>query len=188
MISKSDFQSVPWVGFLKIPVKEFIIIRFAKKKLHFRHFSGIFLQLKVNQFNKDATHLRDGFWNSYFEETLFSECFHILFKVVHCLSVTLTTDTLSKAIMNPSSVQLFSNLVSQRGVMWSWAYTPPGISSTWDSLVNSLAISRDWFLIYEPEKVLARSGKMEHHATNHCYFQEWIIWTVLRSETKTLRL
>ena len=37
-------------------------------------------------------------------------CFQ--FKVVHCLSVSLTTDFHSKAIMDLSSVQFFSNIVS----------------------------------------------------------------------------
>ena len=37
------------------------------------------------------------------------------FKVVHCSFVSLKTDTLSKAIMVPSSAQFFSNVVSVTG-------------------------------------------------------------------------
>ena len=57
------------------------------------------------EFNKDATPQRDCLLSSYFEGTLLSECFHLLFlvnkilflmnEVVHCLSVSLTNDTLS---------------------------------------------------------------------------------------------
>ena len=76
-----------------------------------------------------------------------------LFKVVHCLFVSLTTDTLSKAIMELSSVQHFSNMVSVIGeVGWCWGYTPSGISRIWDSVVKSVTRSHDWFLIYGPEK------------------------------------
>ena len=85
------------------------------------------------EFNKDAAPLRDCFWNSYFEGTPLSECFHILllFKVLRCLFVSLTTDTLSKAIMELSSAQHFSNVVSVKGeVGWCWGYTPSGISRT----------------------------------------------------------
>lgn len=51
------------------------------------------------------------------------------FKVVHCLSVNLKTEFQSKAIMDPSSIKLFSNIVS---VTEGWlegagGYTPPGI-------------------------------------------------------------
>ena len=35
-----------------------------------------------------------------------------------CLSASLTTDILSKAIMNPSSVEIFSNIVSVTGEGW----------------------------------------------------------------------
>ena len=38
--------------------------------------------------------------------------FVLSFKVVHCLFVSLTTEFQNKAIMDPSSVQLFSNIVS----------------------------------------------------------------------------
>ena len=36
------------------------------------------------EFNKDATALRGCFWKKYLEETLLSECFHILFLVQSC--------------------------------------------------------------------------------------------------------
>ena len=50
------------------------------------------------------------------------------FKVVHYLSVSLITDALSKAILDPLSVQLFSNVASViwEGVGWCWRYTPLG--------------------------------------------------------------
>ena len=52
----------------------------------------------------------------------------------------------------------------------------------------SLTRSRDWFLIYGSEKnVMVRLAKMKHHVPNHCCFQEYLIWTVLRSEVKKLR-
>ena len=35
-----------------------------------------------------------------------------------CLSASLTTDILSKAIMDPSSVEIFSNIVSVTGEGW----------------------------------------------------------------------
>ena len=35
-----------------------------------------------------------------------------------CLSASLTTDILSKAIMDPSSVEIFSNMVSVTGEGW----------------------------------------------------------------------
>ena len=53
-----------------------------------------------------------------------SECTHILFlvKIVHCLCVSVTTDTLGKAIMDPSSIQCFPNMVSvtREGLGWCW--------------------------------------------------------------------
>ena len=85
------------------------------------------------EFNKDAAPQPVCFWNSYFEGTLLSECiFFSQFKVVHGLSVSLTTDTLSKSIMDPSSVQRFSDMVSVtgEGLAWWQEYIPPGISGT----------------------------------------------------------
>ena len=63
------------------------------------------------EFNKDVLQYLCGTAS---ETIIFKEhclmnasIFCSLFKVVHCLSVSITTDTLSKAIMDPSSVQLF---------------------------------------------------------------------------------
>ena len=53
------------------------------------------------KFNKDVTALRGCFWKKYLEETLLSECFHILFLAQNCslFVLSLTTDSLSIAII-----------------------------------------------------------------------------------------
>ena len=88
-----------------------------------------------------------------------------LFKVVHCLSVSITTDTLSKAIMDPSSVQLFSNIVFSitggevGGARGTLLLVFQVSEIVW---IRSLIRSRDWCLNYGPGKVLVRSAKMKH--------------------------
>ena len=47
---KQNFWDIPWVRVLKNTLKQFIFIRFTEKKLHYRHFSRILLQLKVYPF------------------------------------------------------------------------------------------------------------------------------------------
>ena len=60
-----------------------------------------------------------------FSMKLLSE-FVFSFRTVLCLSVSLTNDSLSKAIMDPSSVQLFSNIVFVTG---------GGVGCTWGTLL-----------------------------------------------------
>ena len=61
------------------------------------------------------------------------------------MSISLTTDFHSKAIMDPSSVQLFYNIVSitDGGLEGAGGYTPPGISIFIDSVVWSFIRSGD---------------------------------------------
>ena len=68
------------------------------------------------EFIKDAL---EHLCESAFETAIFKEhclinasVFCSQFKILSILSVSLTTDFRSKAIMDPSSVQLFSNIVS----------------------------------------------------------------------------
>ena len=75
-----------------------------------------------SEFNKDALQHLCGTASgtvTFKEHCLVNaSIFRSQFKVVHYLSVSLTTDTLSKAFMDPSKVQLFSNIVSVTGGGW----------------------------------------------------------------------
>ena len=154
------------------------------------------------EFNRDAKALRDFFWNSILKEhyLVMLPYFVLSLKLfIVCLLVSKLTFSV-KLLWTLRANNFYSNMVSVTGggVGWCWEYPPPGILSTWDSVVRSLTSSRDWYFIYGPGKKFS-SGQQKWNIaspitavftspiTNHYCFQEYIIWTVLRSETKKLR-